>query len=263
MAIPSHPSSGQNYKPSASRDREINQMLAWYRSRNTGAGSASASGTARDAGTMPCIYLGASGNSAAAFTPVTAYYASNAVLPDQNPDWYANPVINVSGPGVTAGARGIGFLQAPAQHNDLVSVRFAGVTLARLKVQKAAHRAALIDTGNSGKSLISSYAGDYKIIHADFSGAMIGEYQNALIEMAPHNPVMIGKADSNINAAASGTVSLWRGTTGIDLADTGDNVTAWLDWAEGGEKVSAGKEVWIRWFSEEQIWRIIGAECEA
>lgn len=74
----------------------------------------------------------------------------------------------------------------------------------------------------------------------------------------------IGKADSDITAGSTGTVSLWQKnpSTGT-LEDTGDNVTAYLDWMHGSEDVSSGKQVVIARFGEYGgIWRIIGAECE-
>jgi hypothetical protein len=66
-----------------------------------------------------------------------------------------------------------------------------------------------------------------------------------------------GKTDAAITADSSGTVSIWSGG-----ADTGDNVTAYLDWAHGDEDISLGKEVFIQWFADEQKWIITGAECE-
>jgi len=69
--------------------------------------------------------------------------------------------------------------------------------------------------------------------------------------------VKIGKADAEITADSSGTVSIWR-----DGVDTGEDVTAELDWMHGSENISLGKEVLVTWFADEGIWRITGAECE-
>ena len=73
------------------------------------------------------------------------------------------------------------------------------------------------------------------------------------------NYFKLGKSDSTITAGSSGTVSIWSGST---LADTGVNVTAWLDWMDGGENVSSGKELLIQWFPDRGKWQIIGADCE-
>jgi hypothetical protein len=65
------------------------------------------------------------------------------------------------------------------------------------------------------------------------------------------------KADSTITAGSSGTVSIWD-----DTSDTTDNVTAYLDWMDGGNDISSGKELLIMYFPELGRWQIIGAECE-
>lgn len=64
-------------------------------------------------------------------------------------------------------------------------------------------------------------------------------------------------ADSAITDGSSGTVSIWE--NGVD---TGTNVTAHLNWVTGGEDISAGKELVIWWFDDEQKWVILIAECE-
>lgn len=58
--------------------------------------------------------------------------------------------------------------------------------------------------------------------------------------------------------ATDGVVTIWENgvTTNWDL--TGVH----LDWMAGDEQVSNGKEVLVAWFPNEQIWRIVGAECE-
>lgn len=72
------------------------------------------------------------------------------------------------------------------------------------------------------------------------------------------NDPKIGKADSDITYGSYGTVSIWR--NGADTTENIENV--YLDWMHGDENVSAGKEVLIQYFADEDRWRIIGAECE-
>jgi hypothetical protein len=82
--------------------------------------------------------------------------------------------------------------------------------------------------------------------------------KRALVRLAPPTDVELsGEADADINPGASGTVSIFDG--GVD---TGVNVTAQLDRLHGGQKVSAGKEVAVRYYSTEQILRVVLAECE-
>lgn len=66
----------------------------------------------------------------------------------------------------------------------------------------------------------------------------------------------IGKTDGTITPDTSGTVSVWR-----DGSDTGEDITAWLDWMTD-QNISADKEVLCAYFNDESKWRIIGAECE-
>lgn len=66
-----------------------------------------------------------------------------------------------------------------------------------------------------------------------------------------------GKADETIEAGASGPVSIYE-----DEQDTGDNVTAHLDWAHSDERVTAQKEVIVHFWHDQDRWGIIGKECE-
>jgi hypothetical protein len=69
---------------------------------------------------------------------------------------------------------------------------------------------------------------------------------------------LLGKPTADVNPGANGDVSIWR-----NGADTGYVVSGVkLDWTEGGEKISSGKEVFIIWLAYEKLWRFTGAECE-
>ena len=84
------------------------------------------------------------------------------------------------------------------------------------------------------------------------------EYNRFIIASAGSQTSKIGKADADITAGSTGTVSIWR-----DGADTTENIEdVELDWMHGGTKVSSGKQVMITFFADEGIWRITGAECE-
>jgi hypothetical protein len=68
----------------------------------------------------------------------------------------------------------------------------------------------------------------------------------------------IGKADGSIAAGAvDGTVTLWR--DGEATTDELNDVHH--DWITGNAAVPDGGEVVVGWFSEENVWRIIGANC--
>lgn len=67
------------------------------------------------------------------------------------------------------------------------------------------------------------------------------------------------KPDANIDVSVStsGTFSIYDGTS-----DSTVNVTAYVEWADGDEDVSAGKECWIAYDSKAQKWYWAGGECE-
>ncbi len=120
----------------------------------------------------------------------------------------------------------------------------------------------------AGEYDVSSEVDTYDIQVYNSTGAAVAtgehlisyslEYNRFIISVAGSQIVKIGKADADITADSTGTVSIWRG--GVD---TTENVTdVELDWMHGGTKVSAGKEVMITFFADEGIWRITGAECE-
>jgi len=73
--------------------------------------------------------------------------------------------------------------------------------------------------------------------------------------------VKIGKADADITAGSTGTISIWRSVNGAAPTDTGDNVDAVFDWLST-ETITAGKQVMIQRFKDESLWRIVSAECE-
>jgi hypothetical protein len=105
---------------------------------------------------------------------------------------------------------------------------------------------------------LTTHSGDTIVTQGGDSFADHKNHNWALVRLGLHRGVTcIGKADSEITIDSSGTVSLWT-----DAGDSGDNVTAELDWMHGDENVSSGKEVLVAWFPDESLWRIVGAECE-
>ena len=75
--------------------------------------------------------------------------------------------------------------------------------------------------------------------------------------------VKIGIASGAITYDSTGTMAVWRKdpTTGT-LTDTGETITVYLDVAHGDESISDGKWCFAVWHSDEQVWRVWGAECE-
>ncbi len=73
--------------------------------------------------------------------------------------------------------------------------------------------------------------------------------------------VKIGKADADITFGSSGSVTIWRRSSGAAPSATTETIDAHLDWLSV-ETISASKMVLIQYFKDETIWRIVGAECE-
>lgn len=74
----------------------------------------------------------------------------------------------------------------------------------------------------------------------------------------PREVSVLGVTNEAITADDSGGVSVWIGgsDTGYDLD------VCYLDWMHGGEAISSGKEVIVKYFPLDFKWRIIHAECE-
>jgi hypothetical protein len=106
------------------------------------------------------------------------------------------------------------------------------------------------DIGTGGNDHVVTYGGDN-----------LGDYESAnyaIVRLGCHRQAVVrGVADGTIAYGSSGTVSLWT-----EGGDSGDDVTAHLDWMHGDENVSSGKEVLVEWFPTESKWRIVAAECE-
>lgn len=68
---------------------------------------------------------------------------------------------------------------------------------------------------------------------------------------------LVGKTDAAITKGNSGTISIYWGSAGATISDTGENVTAYLRYGN----VAINKFVTINWTG--WAWEIIAAECGA
>jgi len=76
-------------------------------------------------------------------------------------------------------------------------------------------------------------------------------------------PVKIGKTTALVETGDLATIDIWErdGATSPAVAYPSETVEAYYDWLSI-EDISSGKMVLIQWFSNENCWRIVGAECE-
>jgi hypothetical protein len=80
----------------------------------------------------------------------------------------------------------------------------------------------------------------------------------ALIHLGdPEQIEYLATATSTIEAGGNGSCELrWAG------ADTGSEVQCELDWMHGDQDISDGKQIVVKWFPDDQFWRVMQAECE-
>lgn len=71
----------------------------------------------------------------------------------------------------------------------------------------------------------------------------------------PWDQILIGKTDAAHNKSASGTISIWDGTSSSGLADSGENITAYNRFGN----IQTGKFVAV--FTFPWGYEIIAAEC--
>lgn len=129
---------------------------------------------------------------------------------------------------------------------------FAPVTL---NVDYANFDRADVSAGNSTK-LEANWHGSAKIVWKE-SGT--GTALRAVIQFdTPREVSLLGVTNSDIVPDDHGGVSIW-----INGIDTGvDLDMCYLDWMHGGQQISSGKEVIVKYFPRDSKWRIIHAECE-
>lgn len=109
----------------------------------------------------------------------------------------------------------------------------------------------------SGSWLASPNGDPALVIFGQASNAIDRELVIGSAALGGGLEIKLGKADADITAGSSGTVSIWSDD---GISDTGDDVEGFLDWMHGGEDISAGQELLVVRMGF--LWRIIGAECE-
>ena len=126
----------------------------------------------------------------------------------------------------------------------------SGIAAVKLAVNYADHRYA--DIYHNTYNLSSFWIGSAEILWKQANSGTT----NALVRLGIFETVRLrATAASTVAAGSSGTFNVY----GTSPQQT---LTAWLDWAEGGQQVSAGKEVFLEYFRADNKWRVTGAECE-
>lgn len=86
--------------------------------------------------------------------------------------------------------------------------------------------------------------------------AVIGPGGHAIAQNLGSQPVIYGKAVGTIAAGSQGTVRAYRNNADDRLVNDVQH-----DHMDGGEDLTDGTELLAQWFNEDNVWRVINAEC--
>ena len=134
---------------------------------------------------------------------------------------------------------------------------------------KTSNGAIMPDT-QGGTYIISDYLHSSFVLGLDDYDSSANGYQEAAIlvvgdnkvraftPVGENNLILAATPDSTIATGATGTFSVFSGTT--DTAYNIDDV--YIGWGDNGEGVTSGKESWIRYSRFARRWEWIGGDCE-
>lgn len=115
--------------------------------------------------------------------------------------------------------KSFGILTKGLADEEIGPCQVSGVCIAYVNVTSTSHRFAKLKEGQY--NLESAASGSVEILYKP-SGT--GELQCAVLLGMGSQGMLLGKPDSGISAGASGTISIY---SGVDHADTGENLTAY------------------------------------
>jgi hypothetical protein len=128
-----------------------------------------------------------------------------------------------------------------------------GIVVCRVEVSHEIIMRADVGPGDSTK-LDASLIGAWQILWKE-SGTGT---KWAIVRIAPPSDVnLVGKTNAAITAGASGSVSIW-----LNDEDSGIDMTASLKWFHGGQDISSGVEVGLKYYAADRELRIVHADCE-
>ena len=205
---------------------------------------------------------------------------------DDEPAFVRRPTFELKLPVPQDDYERIVVLAQPLGIGDIGRAYTHGIIAARVEINDSAHDRATVVNGET-LNLESSFHGSAKIIHAsdgtstsatpylhDESGTSVideGGFDElgheeetdsdanwCLIQFPNFDTVELkGVTAEAIDFDGSGLVNVWR-----DGANTTLQETAHLNWMHGSQNISSNKQVLMRWFTDENKWIIVGAECE-
>lgn len=138
------------------------------------------------------------------------------------------------------------------QPHDVAKIRtgiVAGLAVVNVDVVDALHRFADVKSGDATQ-LQSGLHGSARLITPPTT---TGTRELLVLLAAGDNPIIDATAAANIPDGGSGSVT---------IRETGETVTAHLEWITGAEQISNGKNIRIRWNEFDNRFVIHHAECE-
>lgn len=171
--------------------------------------------------------------------------------PTDNEQGFVN-TISLDGVAMTSGYFGrFAVYQAAAPDGTIRPAMIQGITQVQLDVVHEDHDRCDVDP-EGGSLLVSAFYGAGEILWKE-SGTGT---KWAIIRIGSwYSPDLIATAAADIAVDGSGNATIqWGGSTS-------QTVTAHLDWMAGTQGVSNGDELLIRFFKDENKFRIIGASC--
>ncbi len=146
-------------------------------------------------------------------------------------------------------------LREATKNGELGLAALSGIVQAKVEISHTWLRRCDITPSSSAK-LTAKPEGTAEIIWIETGTGT----KNAIVRLACcRDAVVFGKPTASIAAGTTGTVKVWN--AGAETTYTISNVN--FNWMTGGQQISSGKQVMATWFSDELVWRITGAECEA
>lgn len=143
-----------------------------------------------------------------------------------------------------------GIVPGPVASGEIARGIIGGVSPVQIEVTDSDHEWAKITAGDSSK-LTSAMTGSANILWKEAGTGTLWGLVRWPIAYQP--PTLDATATSTITAGGTGTAT---------LTESGESITAHLTHITGGENITSGKNIRVRWNEFQDRYDVIDAECE-
>lgn len=130
----------------------------------------------------------------------------------------------------------------------------SGVATIELAVPSTVYPHRFVDIAHNSRRAVSQWYGAAEILYEQTTGGRRWAYVRLGNFESPTYPGKVTQA-GGIAADASGSVQIYAGGTGRET------ITAHFDWMSGTNTAGQNKECLVRFFRDQQRWRIVELEC--